>query len=81
MALGQGRHLDDVLGERRSVAEGVHTARAVVAMGRRLGVDLPISAAVDAVLNHGADLDEAIRGLLARPFRAEPDRSQVDGRG
>ncbi len=81
VALGQGRHLDDVLGERRSVAEGVHTARAVVAMGRRLGVDLPISAAVDAVLNHGADLDEAIRGLLARPFRAEPDRSQVDGRG
>lgn len=74
VALGQGRALSEVLGERRSVAEGVHTARAVVAMGERLGVEMPISAAVDAVLNHGADLDQTIRALLARPFRAEPDR-------
>jgi len=81
VALGQGRALSEVLGERRSVAEGVHTARAVVAMGERLGVDMPISAAIDAVLNRNADLDETIRGLLSRPFRAEPDRSPVDGRG
>jgi glycerol-3-phosphate dehydrogenase (NAD(P)+) len=72
-ALGRGRTLDDVLGERRSVAEGVHTARAVVAMGERLGLDLPISGAVDAVLSGRADLDRAIAGLLSRPFRAEPE--------
>jgi glycerol-3-phosphate dehydrogenase (NAD(P)+) len=76
VALGQGRALSEVLGERRSVAEGVHPARAVVAMGARLGVEMPISAAVDAVLNHGADLDQTIRALLARPFRAEPDRAR-----
>ncbi|MQX36088.1 NAD(P)H-dependent glycerol-3-phosphate dehydrogenase [Roseospira navarrensis] len=74
VALGEGRTLDAVLGERRSVAEGVHTARAVVAMGERLGVDMPICAAVDAVLNQGADLQETIGALLARPFRPEPDR-------
>ncbi|MBB4286575.1 NAD(P)H-dependent glycerol-3-phosphate dehydrogenase [Roseospira goensis] len=82
VALGQGRTLTDILGARRSVAEGVHTARAVAAMGARLGVDLPISEAVDAVLNAGADLDSTIQGLLSRPFRAEPDQSAVGaGRG
>lgn len=71
VALGTGRTLDEVLGERRSVAEGVYTARAVVALAGRLGVDMPICAAVDAILNHGAGLDETIAALLARPFREE----------
>lgn len=71
VALGAGRTLDEVLGERRSVAEGVYTARAVVALAGRLGVDMPICAAVDAILNHGAGLDDAIAALLARPFREE----------
>ncbi|PWC54740.1 NAD(P)H-dependent glycerol-3-phosphate dehydrogenase [Azospirillum sp. TSO22-1] len=70
-ALGQGRTLDEVLGERRSVAEGVWTARAVVALAARLGVEMPICAAVDAILNRGASVDETIQGLLARPFREE----------
>ncbi|WP_431857213.1 NAD(P)H-dependent glycerol-3-phosphate dehydrogenase [Azospirillum sp.] len=70
-ALGQGRTLDEVLGERRSVAEGVWTARAVVALAARLGVEVPICAAVDAILNRGASVDDTIQGLLARPFREE----------
>lgn len=70
-ALGEGRSLDEILAGRRAVTEGVHTASAVVALARRLGVDMPICAAVDAVLNKGADLDATIQTLLARPFRAE----------
>jgi len=71
VALGEGRTLDEVLGERRSVAEGVYTARAVAALAARLGVEMPICTAVDAILNQGAGLDETIRGLLSRPFREE----------
>ena len=71
VALGQGRHLEDILGERRTVAEGVFSAEAVTALAADLGVDMPIAAAVDAVLNRGADLDATIAGLLTRPFRAE----------
>ena len=70
-ALGRGETLDTVLRARHSVTEGVYTAAAVVALATRHRVDVPICAAVDAVLNHGADLDEAIAGLLARPPRAE----------
>jgi glycerol-3-phosphate dehydrogenase (NAD(P)+) len=70
-ALGEGTALDDILGRRRSVAEGVSSAAAVAALASRLGVDMPIVAAVDAILHHGADIDQSIASLLARPFRGE----------
>lgn len=70
-ALGEGRALADILAARRSVAEGVYTAAAVVGLAERLGVDMPICAAVDAILNKGASLDATIEGLLSRPFRGE----------
>ncbi len=70
-ALGAGRSLPDILAERRSVAEGVYTAAAVVGLAKAKGVDMPICAAVDAILNHGAGLDDTIAGLLSRPFRGE----------
>jgi glycerol-3-phosphate dehydrogenase (NAD(P)+) len=70
-ALGQGRTLEDILGGRKAVTEGVFTASAVVALAKELSVDMPICAAVDAVLNHGADLGGTIQGLLNRPFKAE----------
>ncbi|HLZ65446.1 MAG TPA: NAD(P)H-dependent glycerol-3-phosphate dehydrogenase [Aliidongia sp.] len=70
-ALGQGRSLAEVLGERRSVAEGVASAAAVAGLAGRLGLDMPIVSAVDAILHRGAAIDTAISGLLARPFKAE----------
>lgn len=70
-ALGAGRTLAEIMAERRSVAEGVYTAAAVVGLARARGVDMPICAAVDAILNHGASLDDTIAGLLSRPFRGE----------
>ncbi|MHB1205133.1 MAG: NAD(P)H-dependent glycerol-3-phosphate dehydrogenase [Rhodospirillaceae bacterium] len=73
VALGQGQTLAEILGGRRSVAEGVATAEAVVALAARIGVDMPICTAIDAVLNHGAQVDTALKGLLERPLRAEVD--------
>ena len=71
VALGEGRALADVLAQRRTVAEGVFTAEAVAALADQLGVEMPICDAVHGVLNLGADIDETIAGLLARPFRTE----------
>ena len=71
VALGRGEALADILGARESVAEGVFSASAVTALAVRLGVELPICVAVNRVLNHSADIDATIAGLLARPFRAE----------
>jgi len=66
VALGEGRKAADVLAARKEVTEGAHSAGAVVALARQLGVSMPIAEAVDSVLNHGADIDAAIAGLLAR---------------
>jgi glycerol-3-phosphate dehydrogenase (NAD(P)+) len=71
VALGEGQVLDDILGERNSVAEGVFTAASVTALADSLGVDMPICTAVNAILNQGADIDKTIEGLLQRPLSSE----------
>lgn len=71
IALGQGRALGDVLAERTSVAEGVYTAAAALDLARRLGVDMPITEAVAAIVADEATVDSAIRALLNRPFTTE----------
>jgi glycerol-3-phosphate dehydrogenase (NAD(P)+) len=49
----------------------VASAAAVVALAFRLGVEMPIAAAVDAVLHRGMAIAPTIEGLLSRPRRAE----------
>lgn len=71
LALGRGETLDAALGGRRSVVEGVATAAAVARLAQREGIEMPISAAVDAVLHQGAPIDELADRLLRRPYRAE----------
>jgi glycerol-3-phosphate dehydrogenase (NAD(P)+) len=70
-ALGRGESLDSVLNARSSVAEGVYTAASVTELGRRLDVDLPIAGVINKILHQGADIDDTIAELLARPFKAE----------
>ena len=57
LALGRGQDLGAALAGRRSVVEGVATAAAVAGLARRLGIEMPISAAVDAVLHRGASIE------------------------
>ena len=73
LALGQGQTLESVLGARKAVTEGVTTAPAVVALAKTQGVDMPICAAVDAVLAGRISVDDAIQALLNRPFGPETD--------
>lgn len=73
LALGQGQTLESVLGARKAVTEGVATAPAVVALAKTQGVDMPICAAVDAVLAGRISVDDAIQALLNRPFGPETD--------
>ncbi len=70
-ALGEGQSAADILAARNTVTEGVATAPAMVAIARREGVDMPISAAVNAILSGEASVNDAIIGLLARPFKGE----------
>jgi len=71
VALGQGEALDDILDGRTSVAEGVFSAASVSELAGSLSIDMPLSVAVDGILNHFADINATIEGLLARPAGAE----------
>ena len=70
-ALGRGQSLDAVLAARHSVTEGVWTASALLELAARNGVEMPICAAVDGIINGGQSVDDSIRALLARPLRRE----------
>jgi len=70
-ALGRGSSPVQHLRGRRQVVEGEATAPAVLMRAARHKIEMPICAAVDAILHKGASLDEVIRGLLARPLRPE----------
>jgi glycerol-3-phosphate dehydrogenase (NAD(P)+) len=70
-ALGKGMTVAGFMSGRRQVVEGEATAPAVLARAGRLQIEMPICAAVDAILHRGADLDDAIRALLARPLKRE----------
>lgn len=71
VALGEGKSLEQIMGDRNSVAEGVFTASSVTALAYRLGVDLPICSAVNGVLNHSKNIDATINALLTRSLKAE----------
>ena len=70
-ALGRGQSLDAVLRDRRSIVEGVATAAAVARLAAGLGIEMPISEAVDALLHRGQSIDAMIDLLLSRPYRSE----------
>jgi glycerol-3-phosphate dehydrogenase (NAD(P)+) len=65
VALGRGEAPSGKL------AEGVFTAPALLEMARDKGIDMPISAAVAAVLQGSLTVDAAIESLLTRPLKSE----------
>ena len=69
--IGEGKRAADLLVDRRTVAEGAFTAPVLKRAADRLGVDMPIVAAVNALLSDAVSVDEVVGDLLARPLRRE----------
>jgi glycerol-3-phosphate dehydrogenase (NAD(P)+) len=68
-ALGRGESIDTA--SHGKLAEGFFTAPVLMEMAQAKGVEMPISAAVAAILEGKIDVDAAIGGLLTRPLKAE----------
>lgn len=68
--LGRGRAAADILAGRLSIAEGAYTAPVLDEMARGMGVDMPVVAAVCALLA-GNPVTAVTGALLARPIGAE----------
>lgn len=69
--LGRGRSLDEILGGMNQVAEGVRTAKSAYRLGVREGVEMPITAAVYAVLYQGKSPKLAVAELMGRDLKRE----------
>lgn len=69
--LGEGARAADLLSNRRTVAEGAHTAPVLRDAARAAGVEMPVVEAVCALLTAAAPLADVIDALLARPLRPE----------
>ena len=70
--LGKGRRLSDILSSMGGkVAEGVLTTRAALGLATAHGIEMPITAQVDAILHRGKSPREAVAELMRRPGRDE----------
>lgn len=68
--LGAGEAAARLLADRRTIAEGAFTAPVLRAAAAAVGVEMPVTEAVCALLE-GAPVAAVIEALLTRPLRAE----------
>lgn len=71
-ALGEGASAAELMADRRTVAEGAHTAPVLDQLAQERSLAMPIVSAVNAILA-GQPAREAVADLLARPLTAEQD--------
>jgi len=70
--LGHGQRLNDIIaGMHGMVAEGVLTTNAATGLARKMGVEMPITEQMHAILHDGKSPQEAIRDLMSRPSTSE----------
>jgi glycerol-3-phosphate dehydrogenase (NAD(P)+) len=70
-AIGEGQSPAELMADRRTVAEGAHTAPVLDRIARERGVDMPIVAAVASLLSGKAGVDAVLEEMLSRPLKAE----------
>ena len=71
LLLAQGQTLDQAVASLGHVAEGVYSARTVMQRARALGVDMPITEAVVALLDARLSPREAVVALMGRDPKGE----------
>lgn len=72
-AIGEGRDVAELMQDRRTVAEGAHTAPVVHRIALERDIDMPIVGAVMELLEGRTRIDELLQTLLSRPPRDEED--------
>ncbi|MCM1256705.1 MAG: NAD(P)H-dependent glycerol-3-phosphate dehydrogenase [Roseburia sp.] len=73
MLIGQGKTMQQAMDEVKMVVEGVYSAKAAIALGKKYQVDLPIIEQVNAVLFEDRPAKEAVAELMMRNKKPEND--------
>ncbi len=69
--LGEGMSVDNALAASNGVVEGVYSASAALKLAIEHTITMPITQAINAVVENGANPDDMIDALLARPVGTE----------
>ena len=69
--LGKGLSAEEATDGLSSIAEGMYSAKAIDKLSKKLGVEMPITNAVNDLIERKRSLDEIIDDLLSRPIRRE----------
>ncbi|GAS97547.1 NAD(P)H-dependent glycerol-3-phosphate dehydrogenase [Mycolicibacterium canariasense] len=62
--LGRGKSVEEIIAAMNQVAEGVKAASVIMEFAEEYGITMPIAREVDGVINHGATVEDAYRGLM-----------------
>ncbi|MDZ7716659.1 MAG: NAD(P)H-dependent glycerol-3-phosphate dehydrogenase [Balneolaceae bacterium] len=69
--IGQGKSLDEIINGMNMVAEGIKTTRSVFDWSNKLGVEMPITAAVNKILFEGENPKDMLYDLMTRNPKEE----------
>ncbi len=76
--MGQGKSMEEAMEEVHMVVEGVHSAKAALALSRQYGQSMPIVEQVNQVLFEGKSARVAVNDLMLRDKRAEISQALWD---
>ena len=71
--IGQGKSVQEAMEEVGAVVEGYYAAKSAYALGKQMGVDMPITEAAYRVLYEGVSAREAVQALLLRARKSESE--------
>lgn len=71
MLMGQGYTMQQAMDEVKMVVEGVYSAKAAIALGKKYQVSMPIIEQVNEVLFHNKPAKEAVTELMLRDKKTE----------
>ena len=72
-AIGEGKNPAELMKDRRTVAEGAHTAPVLDRIAKQRGIDMPLVDAVTTLLGGKVGIDELLETMLSRPPGDEED--------
>jgi len=71
--IGQGKDAQTAMQEVGAVVEGYYAAKSAYELGKRQGIDMPITEAAYKVLYEGADVVTTFSNLMSRARKAESE--------
>lgn len=73
--IGQGKTAQEAMQEVGAVVEGYYAAKSAYELGRKMGIDMPITEAAYRVLYENADVKASVQALLSRQRKAESENA------